>query len=334
MRTRTDRRDRPRNEPDGLGEAPNGQAPVPSGPSPLVTIGLPVFNGENYLREALDGLLAQTFGDFELLISDNASTDATEHICREYAARDPRIRYFRRQTNVGVVANHNDLLAVARGRYFKWVGHDDVYEPALLARCVGALEADPTAVLANVWDGVIDEEGRRITTPYRLQTEDPAPHVRFRSVLREDGGNDFYGMFRTDVLRRMRPQGTYLHMDRVFVAQASLIGRFHQIPEVLYYRRDHPQRASRAPSARDVLRRLDPVRGDRLRHPLVRVYAEYVLGLVGAVMHAPLAWPERARSLRELAAFLGSRARLSVARQLVTGAAPPAEVPVAPERSP
>jgi glycosyltransferase involved in cell wall biosynthesis len=305
-----------------------------SGRPPLVTVGLPVYNGQNYLESALDGLLAQTFTDFELIISDNASTDRTERICREYAARDPRIRYFRRPRNVGVVLNHNALVPVARGRYFKWAGHDDVYEPDLLARCVEGLEADPSAVLANVWDGVVDDCGRRTALPYRLRTEDSAAHVRFRSVLREDGGNDFYGMFRTDVIRRMRPQGTYLHMDRVLVAEASLMGRFHEIPDVLYYRRDHPERASRAPSAREVLRKLDPVRGDRLRHPLVRVYAEYVLGLVGAVLHAPLPWRERARCLQELASFLSTRVRPSVARQVVTGTAPPAEVPVIAERGP
>lgn len=312
---------------------PDPDPPV-GGPSPLVTMALPVYNGENYLEEALDGLLDQTFTDFELIISDNASSDRTERICREYAARDARIRYLRRPVNVGVVANHNALVPVARGRYFKWVGHDDVYEPDLLARCVDVLEADPTAVLANVWDGVVDEHGSRTATPYLLRTEDPAAHVRFRSVLREDGGNDFYGMFRVEVMRRMKPQGTYLHMDRVLVAEASLMGRFHEIPEVLYYRRDHPERASRAQSARDVLRKLDPARGNRFRHPLVRVYGEYVLGLVGAVMHAPLPWRERARCLRELAAFLGTRLRPSVARQVVTGAAPPAEVPVTPDRVP
>jgi glycosyltransferase involved in cell wall biosynthesis len=299
-----------------------------------VTVALPVYNGENYLEKALDGLLEQTFTDFELIISDNASSDGTGSICQAYAARDPRIRYLRRSVNVGVVANHNAIVPIARGRYFKWVGHDDLYEPELLARCVEALEDDPAAVLANVWDGVVDEQGRRAATPYRLRTEDSVAHVRFRSVLREDGGNDFYGMFRIEVLRHMKAQGTYLHMDRVLVAQASLMGRFQQIPEVLYYRRDHPDRASRAPSARDVLRKIDPVRGDRLRHPLVRVYAEYVLGLVDAVIHAPLPWRERARCLRELAEFFGTRLRPAVARQIVTGAAPPAEVPVESEPSP
>ena len=311
---------------------PESVAP-PRGDAPLVTVALPVYNGEGYLEEALEGLLGQTFSDFELLISDNASTDGTERICREYASRDARIRYFRRPANVGVIANHNALVPLARGRLFKWVGHDDVYEPELLARCVDALEADPSAVLANVGDGVVDEHGHRTATPYPLRTEDPKAHVRFRSVLHEDGGNDFYGLFRIDVMRRMRPQGTYLHMDRVLVAEASLMGRFCEIPEVLYHRRDHPGRASRARSARDVLRTLDPARGDRLRHPLVRVYAEYVLGLVGAVMHAPLPWRERARCLREVAAFLGTRLRPAVARRVVTGAAPPAEVPVGSERA-
>ena len=91
-------------------------------------------------------------------------------------------------------------------------------------------------MLANVGDGVVDEHGHRTATPYPLRTEDPKAHVRFRSVLREDGGNDFYGLFRIDVMRRMRPQGTYLHMDRVLVAEASLMGRFCEIPEGVFFR--------------------------------------------------------------------------------------------------
>src|SRR5919112_5909956 len=102
---------------------------------PRVTIGLPVYNGERFLEQALDGLLAQTFTDFELIISDNASTDRTPEICQAYAARDSRIRYVRQPENIGAGPNHNILVPMARGEYFKWASHDDLYDPDLVAKC-------------------------------------------------------------------------------------------------------------------------------------------------------------------------------------------------------
>src|SRR6185295_20414870 len=99
---------------------------------PRVSIGLPVFNGEQLLRQAVDSLLAQTFSDFELVISDNGSTDGTEAICREYAARDSRIRYLREPENRGGSWNFSRLPPLARGEYFRWSCHDDICEPTHL----------------------------------------------------------------------------------------------------------------------------------------------------------------------------------------------------------
>src|SRR3954454_13625589 len=87
---------------------------------PRLTIGLPVHNGERYLEESLTALMKQTFSDFELIISDNASTDGTEAICRRHADQDPRIRYIRQSHNLGAADNHNLLVPLARGEYFKW----------------------------------------------------------------------------------------------------------------------------------------------------------------------------------------------------------------------
>jgi glycosyltransferase involved in cell wall biosynthesis len=297
-------------------------------PAPRVTIGLPVYNGEEYLEESLDGLLGQTFEDFELIISDNASTDRTPQICHEYAARDSRIRYVRREANMGAVPNHNSLVPLARGTYFKWASHDDLYAPALLERCLDALESMPSVVLAHVWDGVVDEKGNLTPVPYVLETASPVPHVRLRSLLHVDGGNDFYGVIRMDVLRRVRPLATYLHSDRTFMAQLALHGPFHQVPEVLYYRRDHPSRASRASKTRKVVSTLDPRRSNRLRHPLVRLYLEYVGGFVAAVVTAPIPLRERARCLYEVSRWLVGRMSLSRMRQVLTGSAPSATVNV------
>ena len=100
---------------------------------PRVSIGLPVRNGARYLGEAVDSLLRQTYTDFELIISDNASTDQTEAICRAYVARDPRVRYYRSSQDVGLANNYNYLFIRARGEYFKWAAADDVHEPDYLA---------------------------------------------------------------------------------------------------------------------------------------------------------------------------------------------------------
>lgn len=114
-----------------------------------VSIGMPVYNGEPFLRETLDAILAQTFRDFELIISDNASTDATEQICREYAAQDKRISYSRNQQNIGASANFNRVFKLSSGEYFKWSAADDLHASDFLAKCVEILDRDRSVVLCH-----------------------------------------------------------------------------------------------------------------------------------------------------------------------------------------
>ena len=112
----------------------------------MVSIGLPVYNGENYLSAAIESIAAQTFQDFELIISDNDSTDRTPEICRHYMMQDKRIRYFRNKRNLGAAPNYNRTYELSQGQYFKWTAHDDIICPDFLAKCVVALEAEPEAV--------------------------------------------------------------------------------------------------------------------------------------------------------------------------------------------
>ena len=293
--------------------------PVGDGARPALTIGLPVFNGEEYLAEALDGLLGQTFEDFELIISDNASTDSTGAICRDYARRDRRIRYVRQPHNVGAGPNHNLLVPLASAPLFKWASHDDVYEPRLVERCVEMLGRHPEVVLVNVADGLIDDQGSVIDRPpYPLDSESPSPRRRLRSLLMEDGGNDFYGVIRTDVLRAVRPHNSYPHADRVFMAELILAGPWRQVPEVLFFRREHPDRASHAGSVRRVCVQLEPRRANRWRYPLLLLYIEYLLGFFTAVARAPISSREKLRCYYEVARWLTSRAQPSRARRLLT----------------
>jgi len=110
--------------------------------SPKVSIGMPVYNGEKFIRGALDSLLAQTFTDFELIVSDNASTDSTELICREYMDRDTRIHYVRQRQNIGSVANFQYVLSEASGEYFMWAAADDRRDSRFLSMAVEVLDSD------------------------------------------------------------------------------------------------------------------------------------------------------------------------------------------------
>ncbi|MGW4397478.1 glycosyltransferase family 2 protein [Amycolatopsis nivea] len=278
---------------------------------PRLTIGLPVYNGEEFLAEALDALLGQTYEDFELIISDNASQDATEEIARKYAREDSRIRYLRQPRNIGATPNHNVLLDQARGELFKWASHDDLYGRELLAKCVEALDARPEMILAHSHQAIIDGNGA-VTVPldYRHKTDAPRPSVRFKSLLFEPGGDDFYGVIRTAVLRRVTPMGSYHHADRTYVAEIALHGPFYQVPELLYFRRDHPDRAERAnPSKRSRCANLDPKRGNAILNPTARLLAEYVWGFVHGIRSAPLSSGERRACYLALVEWFASRAR-------------------------
>ncbi len=276
---------------------------------PRLSIGLPVYNGENYLAKSLDALLDQSYRDLELIISDNASTDRTAEICRRYAAADPRIRYIRQPRNLGAAENHNLLLREAHGEFFKWASHDDLYGRDLLARCVEALDERPEVILTHAHLAIIDERGDIAEKyDYTLATDSPSAAARFRSLLFGVGGDDFYGVIRSDVLRRVRPHDSYHHADRTFVAEIALHGPFYQVPELLYFRRDHPERAEQAcPTTRSRCANLDPRRSDPVRHPTARLHAEYVAGYVGAIRRSGLPAPERVACYRYLSHWLASR---------------------------
>jgi len=300
---------------------------------PRLSIGLPVYNGETYLAESLDALLGQSYEDFELIISDNASTDGTADICRRYRKQDSRIRCIRQPRNIGAAPNHNFVFQESRGELFKWASADDLYARELLQRCVEALDEYPDVVLAHSWTAAIDSTGN-ITQAlrYPLATDSPRPPERFRSILFGSsglfGGSGFgvrgliradndgviracdqYGVIRADVLRRVAPLGSYYHADRAIVPEIALHGPFHQAPDWLYFRRDHPDRATRAyPTVRAQCANLDPRRANRLRHPTARLRAEYIWVYIAAIRRAPLTPADRRECYRHLAQWVASRA--------------------------
>jgi glycosyltransferase involved in cell wall biosynthesis len=212
---------------------------------PRVSIGLPVFNGENYIEDTLDSILAQTYTDFELIIVDNASTDQTPRICREYAAKDKRIRYHRNKINIGAVANFNRAFKFSSGEYFKWAAHDDVLAPEFLATCINILDSDPSIVLCHSKTGCIDEHGKLVGAyNYKVRSDSLKPHERFGDLIVERGQDSWvliFGLIRTNVLRRTQLMGSYIGSDVNLLAEIALIGRIYKIPELLFFRRSHMQ---------------------------------------------------------------------------------------------
>jgi len=247
---------------------------------PRVSIGVPVYNGENFLADALDSVLAQTFDDFELVVSDNASTDRTEEICRDYAARDPRVRVFRNAENLGAARNYNLTFEHARGRYFKWLAHDDALTPECLARCVAVLDADPTVVLCHGYVRIIDGDGRTIG---RYQgslaaARADSPVERFGELVRNDQRcTEIFGLVRSDALARTPLIGAYIASDRILRAELALHGRFEIVERPLFVCREHDGRSVVAMPAHHLRAAwFDPRAAGRKVFPHWRVIREYV----------------------------------------------------------
>ena len=246
---------------------------------PLVSIGLPVFNGEPYLTQAIQSILNQTYRNFELIIYDNDSSDRTAEICREFAARDARIRYFRNATNLGAVRNFNLTVERASGEYFKWVAADDWIAPEFLAMSVKALQRDPSAVLCQSQVKLVDENGDEITNFHypKGHASSTIPSQRFGDALSQDRWDfEVFGLIRTSALRRTRLLGNYVASDRILRAELALLGSYCILPDWLFFSRDHPGRSVRAYPAHHLRAGwFDPRLANRKVLPHWRVLYEY-----------------------------------------------------------
>ena len=214
---------------------------------PRISITLPVFNGERYVAQAIRSILDQTYQDFQLIISDNASTDRTEEICRSFEAQDDRIRYIRQRRNIGASPNFNVCFELASGEYFKWAAHDDYMEPAYLAECIEALDTNPDAVLAQTLVSIVDDRDRLIEVfrPIEPEAASSRPSERFAARIRNSRCLDIWGVIRTRALRDSVLIGSYIGMDRALLLELALRGRFVLIDKPLFTNRDHPERATR-----------------------------------------------------------------------------------------
>jgi len=222
---------------------------------PKISIGVPVFNGESFIAEALDSLLAQTFTDFEIAISDNASTDQTESICRQYAQQDPRIKYHRLSENLGAVENFNRVVHLTEGEYFKWAAIDDLLLPSYLEKAVEILERHPEVVWCHSQSQKINGAGKYLTTAdpiseglvHTRQVELPRkdhdsniPHRRYRGVvLGTSWCADCYGLIRREALLKTQLFTQCYGAEKILMAELAILGQYREIPETLFLQRVH-----------------------------------------------------------------------------------------------
>lgn len=214
-----------------------------------VTIGMPVYNGERHIAQAIRSILDQTYRDFRLIILDNASTDRTPEIVESFARVDPRIVYRRNPRNFGAQPNYNLVFKLADSPYFKWAAHDDELYPTFLERCVRALDADPSAVLATTTVEEIDDAGEplRIYEPVPTVVTSPERLVRFRArVLSRGWCTEIFGLIRADAVRRTVLLKGCAAADLALITELTLHGRFVLLPEPLFRNRVHPRRYTAA----------------------------------------------------------------------------------------
>lgn len=207
----------------------------------LVSIGLPVRNAGARVVNVVRSVLAQDHPHMELVISDNASTDDTEDVCRELARSDSRIAYHRQPQNIGLLNNFRYVIGAAGGTYFRWIGDDDRLEPSFVSRCLEVFAKDPRLVLVTTGISYTGEDGRTQTLAYEgdaLAADDPAD--RFIEMLRLLNASHLmidplYGMMRRETVAAI-PRRNMLNEDQVFATKLALAGPWGHVPEVLAHR--------------------------------------------------------------------------------------------------
>lgn len=204
---------------------------------PDVSIGMPVYNGAQYIRQALDSLLDQDYKNFELIISDNASTDETQDICKWYVARDKRIRYYRNENNIGAIQNFNSVFAISQGDYFMWASCHDLWENTFISRCIDILKKEHAVVLCYPLANWISTNGDSLGVismgvDTRGLDRMSRSHVLLWSL---QFGYPIQGIIRTNTLKQTKFLRHVIGQDLILLFELSLLGEFAHIPEVMLH---------------------------------------------------------------------------------------------------
>ncbi len=257
--------------------------------APLIGIGMPVFNGAEYIAGAIESIINQSISDFELIICDNASTDDTEAICRRYAKGDTRIHYYRNEKNIGAHPNYNRTFELTSGQYFKWAPHDDLLHTNFLEQCIRTLEEAPESVVSQSFLQYIDADNNEIGV-YDSQltgSNSSSPIRRFASLLlTKHPSYEIMGVFRRSAMVNTQLLQSFHGADRALLAELALRGTFNQVQQPLQLVRDHKERYSRAQvRPRDRANWHDARLTSRFSFPTWKLYGEY-LTMVGRNVHS------------------------------------------------
>ena len=261
---------------------------------PKVSIGLPVYNGERFIEAALVSMINQTFEDCEFIVSDNASTDRTEEICRDYASHDKRIRYVRNEVNRGAAFNYNQTFKLSSGEYFKWAACDDLCAPTYIEKCVSVLDQNPSVVLCFTWVRFIDESGAIIDDRgYSPRGQSLKAHERFIDLVAAMHIiTEIFGLIRATCLKQTPLIAPYAASDRVLLGELALHGRFCEIPEYLFFHREHAESASTVyVTLHAYTKWFDPSLSDKLIFPTWRIFGENLR----SIYRSPLTLVEKIR---------------------------------------
>ena len=258
-------------------------------PVPRVSIGVPVYNDAAYLHGALDALLNQSYTDIEIIISDNGSTDETRAICEEYAQRDTRVRYFCESQNRGASWNFNRVFELARGELFKWAAADDLCAPTFIERCVEVMDHEASVICCHARTMHIDSMGRPLdhlpdptmdTLRFSGRKLDASSHRvsrRFLAVLLGSGWSArSAGVFRVNALQSTDLIQPYYGWEKVLMAELSLMGRFHDLPDILFFQRIHKKSSSSLNSLIDQNQFMNPFATNQLSFPRLKLLQGYL----------------------------------------------------------
>lgn len=215
--------------------------------TPTVTLAMPVYNGGAYIAEAVQSILEQTYEDFELIITDNASTDDTQEICLDFAKRDPRVRYYRNEQNLGAAGNYNRGFELARGKFLKWCAHDDNISSNYVEGAVRALNENAEAIMAYGRTQMIDANGDHLdgsASAILTDMDNPDSVKRFMLAVHAGGScSAIFALFRKSALTRSTLHRGYYQSDRALLSEMALLGTFEYLPNIVFYNREHETRS-------------------------------------------------------------------------------------------
>ena len=288
---------------------------------PILSIGLPTYNGAKWIKDAIESALEQSFRDFELIICDNTSTDETETICRDIAARDARVRYHRNSTNIGLYKNFDRTFELSSGKYFKWAADSDYCLDGFFEKCVAALEQREDVVLAYPQAYLLlqNMEGEEYAMEYHddFNIEDEQPSLRFRKYLeREKINNIMHGIIRVSALRKTSLIRPMPGSDISMIAELSLLGKFIEIPDRLFVRRFDAE-TSGLLMTESIATERDAPRAPTIKERILLHSYRFI-----SVLRAPISWSEKQKVflylLRRVAALRHQILR-RLARILIPG---------------